>query len=175
MKILMSILICILLVCVVFLSGCTEESDDDNMGEELESHLDTKDSDQDGMIDSRDDFPFDPVYTILDVVWGPITLILEEGDFVTKDYNLPQPYGTMYINWRVGNYSSFSENDLHNITFDITKPSATPYTTRFYQDNITASALYYHLDYPDMGAWNFLFTNHGERPVALYIEVYWAH
>jgi hypothetical protein len=87
----MSILICILLVCVVFLSGCTEESDDDNMGEELESHLDTKDSDQDGMIDSQDDFPFDPVYTILDVVWGPITLILEEGDFVTKDYNLHKP------------------------------------------------------------------------------------
>ena len=175
MKKLMSIPICILLVSLVFLSGCTEESDEDNISEDINRHLDLTDSDQDGRIDSQDDFPFDPVYTILDVVWGPVTLILDEGDFVTKDYDLQQPWGTIYIDWRSVNSSSLSESDLHNITFDITKPSATPYTNRFYQDNMTARALYYHLDYPDMGAWNFLFTNHGEQPVALYIWIYWAH
>lgn len=175
MKKLMSILICILLVSLVFLSGCTEESDGDNINEDINRNLGLKDSDQDGIGDSQDDFPFDPVYTILDVVWGPDTFILEEGDFVTKDYNLQQPWGTMYINWRLVNSSSLSESDLHNISFDIIKPSATPYTTRFYQDNMTARALYYHLDYPDMGAWNFLFTNHGEQTITLYIEIYWAH
>jgi len=126
MKKLMSIFICMLLVSVVFFSGCEQQNEGPQI---IYNDTTNGDTDGDGWADYEDDFPSDPNYHKLTHIWGPIKFILAPGMQMSQDYNLTSPWGEIVVQWVLTNasyvnYSFASENELHNITFDITIPGA---------------------------------------------------
>jgi len=148
------LLIVLMIVCIVLLSGCTEQDEVSRI---------TKDTDNDGYTDDADDFPLDnnlhekAPFNDLDLLEYNITLAPNSGQDFYSNPNITSDWKYIICNWYVTE-PLLTKEQAESVILEVKNPITGP-IIRYYSNDSYSHELRFTINNDNLGVWNFGFGN----------------